>query len=262
MSKSKNVSLLVMGVVIGIVMTMTFSAVAAGRILSAEYNEVTVSLGGEALNLQTPLISVIDEATPEYAANYMPLRAVLEALGYDIKWDGAIGNIDIIAKDDDATEEIAAPTTNPAGEDFIDAPEQTLSLPEIQDRTDRIEFAEFCFLVNGEEVNNDTLAGLSIYRITASVVNSAGTASEATYSGYKLADVLAACGIEDVSKVTAVVNDGYKTEIEGEGIFSDYLLVAIEKDRETGDDGTIWIAPCDSQSSRDYCKLVVEILAD
>lgn len=135
-------------------------------------------------------------------------------------------------------------------------------LPEISDKTDKVTFADFSFKVNGAEVTNATLEGLHIYKITVTVVNSKGSASEATYTGYKLADVLAACGVTGATKVSAVANDGYAAEIAAENIESDYTLVAIEKDKETGEDGTVWVAPCSSTTSGDYAKLVVEITAE
>lgn len=135
-------------------------------------------------------------------------------------------------------------------------------LPEIADKTDKVEFADFSFKVNGSDVNNAALEGLHIYKIEVTTVNSKGNESTASYTGYKLADVLAACGVDGASKVTVVANDGYEAELNPDYIGSDYTLVAIEKDKEVGEDGTIWVAPCESGSSGDYCKLAVEILAE
>ena len=135
-------------------------------------------------------------------------------------------------------------------------------LPEIADKTDKVQFADFSFKVNGKEVTNATLEGQHIYKIEVTTVNSKGNESTATYTGYKLADVLAACGADKAAKVTVVANDGYQAELNPEYIGSDYTLVAIEKDKEVGEDGTIWVAPCESTSSGDYCKLAVEILAE
>ncbi len=135
-------------------------------------------------------------------------------------------------------------------------------LPEIADKTDKVEFAPYSFKVNGADVTNGTLAGLSIYKITVTTVNSKGNASEATYTGYKLADVRAACGVENASKVSAVADDGYAAELDVSLVDSDYTLVAIEKDKETGENGTIWLAPCSETTSGAYCKLVVEIVAE
>lgn len=135
-------------------------------------------------------------------------------------------------------------------------------LPEISDKTDKVQFGDFSFKVNGTEVTNATLEGLHIYKIEVTTVNSKGNESTATYTGYKLADVLAACGADKAAKVTVVANDGYEAELNPEYIGSDYTLVAIEKDKEVGEDGTIWVAPCESGSSGDYCKLAIEILAE
>ncbi len=134
-------------------------------------------------------------------------------------------------------------------------------LPEIADKTDKVQFGDFSFKVNGVEVTNATLEGLHIYKIEVTTVNSKGNESTATYTGYKLADVLAACGVDGAAKVTVVANDGYEAELNPDFINSDYTLVAIEKDKEVGEGGTVWVAPCESGSSGDYCKLAVEILA-
>lgn len=146
-------------------------------------------------------------------------------------------------------------------EDTEEDTEET-GLPEIQDRTDKVTFGDYRFLVNGNEVTNDTLAGLSIYKITVNVVNSKGVESEATYTGYRLSDVLAACGVTEFTSVTAVADDGYESDIDSDTAKSEYTLLAIEKDKETGEGGTVWVAPCMETTSGEYVKLVVEIKAD
>jgi len=160
---------------------------------------------------------------------------------------------------------------NPVGEAFdpsaISTPDAGEApaegeLPEIADRTDKVEFAAYSFKVNGQEVTNETLAGLSIYKIEVTTVNSKGASSTSGYTGYKLADVLAACGVENATTVKAVANDGYESTLSAENITSDYTLVAIEKDKELGEDGTIWVAPCAETTSSAYAKLVVEIVAE
>ena len=113
-----------------------------------------------------------------------------------------------------------------------------------------------------QAVTNETLAGLRIYKVSVNVVNKNGNASEATYTGYKLIDVLEALGITDYSTVKVIANDGYESELTAEQATSEYTLIAIEKDKETGEDGTIWVAPCLETSSSSYCKLVVEITAE
>lgn len=168
--------------------------------------------------------------------------------------------------------ETAAPTAAPTAKapettvPATEAPETTApaaeSLPEIQDKTDKVKFADFKFKVNGTEVTNATLAGLHIYKISVKTVNSKGNPGEATYGGYRLSDVLEACGLKNVTKVTAIADDGYTSELDAALINSEYTLVAIEKDKETGKNGTIWLAPCSETVSGSYCKLVVELKAE
>lgn len=134
--------------------------------------------------------------------------------------------------------------------------------PELSDKTDKVTFGDFCFKVNGQDVTNATLEGLHIYKVSVNVTNKKGETSEVGYTGYKLIDVLAALGITDYTSVKAIANDGYESELTAEQAVSEYTIIAIEKDKETGEDGTIWVAPCLETSSSAYCKLVVEIVAE
>ncbi len=136
------------------------------------------------------------------------------------------------------------------------------AVPDKQDKTDKVTFGDFSFKVNGNDVTNATLEGLSIFKVAVTVVNSKGESSDATYTGYVLADVLNACGIENAAAVKAVANDGYEVELTAEQIASEYTIVAIEKDKETGEDGTVWVAPCTETVSGSYAKCVVEIAAE
>ena len=145
------------------------------------------------------------------------------------------------------------------GEEETTAPD---GAPEIADRTDKVEFAPYSFLVNGTEVTNDTLEGLSIYKIDAQVTNKKGEQKVTTYTGYRLSDVLAAAGVTEYTTVKAVANDGYETALELETANSEYTLLAIERDKEVGEDGTVWVAPCLEQEASAYPKLVVEIVAE
>ena len=155
---------------------------------------------------------------------------------------------------DNTLVEEADPTEAPADE--------PAEAPELSDKTDKVTFADFCFKVNGQEVTNATLEGQRIYKVSVNVVNKNGNASEASYTGYKLIDVLAALGITDYTTVKVIANDGYETELTADQAASEYTLIAIEKDKEMGEDGTIWVAPCLETSSSAYCKLVVEIIAE
>ena len=134
--------------------------------------------------------------------------------------------------------------------------------PELSDKTDKVTFADFSFKVNGQDVTNATLEGVHIYKVKVNVTNKKGVTSEVSYTGYKLIDVLAKLGITDYSKVKVIANDGYETELTAEQATSEYTLIAIEKDKEMGEDGTVWVAPCLETESGAYCKLVVEITAE
>lgn len=137
-----------------------------------------------------------------------------------------------------------------------------LSPVDISDKSDKITFKDYAFKVNGKEVTNKDLEGLHIFKAKVTYAKSSGTIVEASYSGYVLKDVLEKLGVKDAKKVTVVANDGYKSELTSELIASANTLVAIELDKAQSEDGTIWLAPCDSQSSKDYAKAVVEILAE
>ena len=130
--------------------------------------------------------------------------------------------------------------------------------PVVEDKSDKIKFADYSFKINGKEVKNADLEGLKIFRITVTTKNSKEVVSQSKYSGYVLKDVLAKLGISG-SSVTAVAADGYTNELTAEQLASDITIIAIEKDKETGKDGTIWLAPCSENTSGAYAKEVVEI---
>ena len=167
------------------------------------------------------------------------------------------GCVSILVNTTEGAPDVAAASPAASGDELA----LTGDLPEIQDKTGKVEFAPFSFLVNGTAVTNDTLKDLSIYKITVTVADKSGALSESTYAGYKLADVLAACGITAPTSVTVKANDGYESELAAELITSEYTLVAIEKDKAVGEGGTIWLAPCSETASKSFCKLVVEITA-
>lgn len=210
-----------------------------------------VTINGDKVLADTTLLAVTKDGTAFEAAPWLaPCSSV--TTGDYLKGCASI-LVNTVEEKPDVSSEPAANTDGDAA--------VTGELPEIQDKTDKVEFAAFTFKVNGVEVTNDTLKDLHIYKITAKVTDKSGAASEATYTGYKLADVLAACGVKDAKTVTVKANDGYETELSSELISSEYTLVAIEKDKTTGEGGTIWVAPCSETASSSYCKLVVEITA-
>lgn len=138
----------------------------------------------------------------------------------------------------------------------------TLNPPDKLDRTDKVTFEAFKFKVAGKEVANEDLAGLSIYKITCDALNSKDAVITSTYTGFVLKDVLNKLGVDLNKKITAVANDGYKVELTKEQVNSEYTLVAIEKDKELGKDGTIWLAPCEEDRTKKYASNVVEITVE
>jgi len=211
----------------------------------------TVTLKGGVIYEDTTLLAMTKDGSPFAAAPWLA-PCTDKVTGNYLK-----GTASILVNTVDGAPDIKNPDASGTGGD-----EPAEGMPEILDRTGKVEFEPYSFLVNGVEVTNDTLAGLKIFKITAVTINKSGDSVEAGYTGYKLADVLDACGLSGYTKVTAVANDGYKTELSGDLISSDHTLVAIEKDKALGDDGTIWVAPCSETASNVYCKLVVEITAE
>ncbi|MDR1688149.1 MAG: copper amine oxidase N-terminal domain-containing protein [Clostridiales bacterium] len=65
------------------------SASAEGTVAKAEYNATKVIFDGNELPLSAALISIVDEAAPGFSVNYMPVRAVLEGMGYAVEWSEA-----------------------------------------------------------------------------------------------------------------------------------------------------------------------------
>ena len=144
------------------------------------------------------------------------------------------------------------------------APAEEIAFPQdpvSEDKTDKINFGDFCFKINGKEVKNADLEGLKIFRNTVVTKNSKDVVSQSKYSGFVLKDVLEKLGVSG-SRVTAVASDGYKNELSAEMIASDLTIIAIEKDKEPGKDGTVWIAPCAETNSGSYAREVVELLVE
>ena len=137
-----------------------------------------------------------------------------------------------------------------------------LSKPEKLDRTDKVVFEPFTFVVNGTEVTNDILNGVKIYKITCDALNSKDAIITSTYTGYVLKDVLDKLGVDTNKKITAVASDGYKLELTSEQVNSEFTLIAIEKDKELGKDGTVWLAPCEEDKTKKYASGVVEITVE
>ena len=143
------------------------------------------------------------------------------------------------------------------GKEEIAFPQDPIS----EDKTDKITFGDFSFKINGQEVTNADLEGLKIFRNTVVTKNSKDVVSQSKYSGYVLSDVLAKLNING-SKVTAIAADGYKNELNADYINDPLTIIAIEKDKEVGKDGTVWLAPCSDNTSGSYAKEVIEITVE
>lgn len=210
-----------------------------------------VTLTGDIVQADTTLLAMTQDGSPFGSAPWFaPCSS--ETTGNYLK-----GCVNILVNTEEAAPDVEPVTPGETASESGAAD----TLPEILDRTDKVKFDAYSFLVNGEEVTNATLEGLSIYKITAVVTNNAGEQEEHTFTGYKLADVLKAVGAADSTTVKVVANDGFESTLTADMISSDHTLVAIERDGETGEDGTIWLAPCAQSTAGSYAKLVVEILA-
>lgn len=77
---------MILGFIIG---TLTITSVSATTISikTAKYNDTKIIYNGNELNLSQPIITVINEGS-QYGSNYMPIRYVLENMGYNVEWDG------------------------------------------------------------------------------------------------------------------------------------------------------------------------------
>ncbi len=137
-----------------------------------------------------------------------------------------------------------------------------LAAPDVQDKTGKIEFTPFSFKVNGQDVTNAELEGLSVYKAKVTVKNSKGHISEQTYSGYVLKDVLEKLGLSGAKTVKVIASDGYESEVSAEDLSSEITLIAIEKDKAVAEDGSVWLAPCSETTSGKYAKGVIEIKAE
>ena len=65
---------------------------ATGVIKNVEFNSNKVILNGNNLELSEQMISVTKEGEDGFR-NYMPVRAVLEAMGYNVDWDNATNSV-------------------------------------------------------------------------------------------------------------------------------------------------------------------------
>lgn len=70
---------------------------ANGLIERAEFNNVGISFNGEQLELSQQLLSVQAQGN-DNVSNYMPVRDVLEGMGYTVDWNGGNNMIEVTNK--------------------------------------------------------------------------------------------------------------------------------------------------------------------
>ena len=83
------------GILLGLFIPAGVFVFANTVIKSAEYNNTTISLNGQKIEMSQSFVSIVDEATPDYFSNYMPLREILEKLGYKVDWEESTRNVNI-----------------------------------------------------------------------------------------------------------------------------------------------------------------------
>lgn len=103
--KKVDVKSLVLGLIIGTVGISTVFA--ANGIKTANFSNATVTLGGVSVPLENSLISIVKDGEKDMQL-YMPVRELLEYLGYSVNWDGTKNNIDLIKE----TTKISQDTAN------------------------------------------------------------------------------------------------------------------------------------------------------
>ena len=126
------------GIMVGAIGLTT--AFAAGSIKSAIFNENQVIYNGQALPLAQPMVSVVKEGEKN-ASNYMPVRAVLEAMGYTVDWDSSKNAVVI---NGNGTTEILDPEMQKAVDEFTKETNEYIAAenPEVAQAIERIKSNE------------------------------------------------------------------------------------------------------------------------
>ena len=126
------------------------------------------------------------------------------------------------------------------------------------DANEEVFIPSFSIQVCGNAITEKEMASYELVSFEVKTINSKGTEKNYKYTGYRITDVLKACGL-NVSEgdVTATATDGYET-IYKDNIILDTTLVAVLRDGEAFEEGP-WLAPCSSETNGDYLKNLSEI---
>ena len=124
----------------------------------------------------------------------------------------------------------------------------------------KVEVPPFTILIDGKQYTEANFAELPVYECTASSTNNYGTEETYVYTGYQLEDVLNTVGAPVTTGLTAVGSDGYESDFTAKETQADTTLLAFWRDgKPSAEEGTVSIAPCKSDESPDYVKVVTEI---
>lgn len=90
--KKFHLKSLVAGILIGSVGITT--AFAAGGIKKANFSNTTVTLDGKQIPLNNSLVSIVKDGEKD-SKLYMPVREILEHIGYDVNWNEKNNSVDL-----------------------------------------------------------------------------------------------------------------------------------------------------------------------
>ena len=124
----------------------------------------------------------------------------------------------------------------------------------------KVDVPPFTILIDGKQYTEANFAELPVYECTATSTNNYGTEETYVYTGYQLEDVLNSVGATATNGVTAVGSDGYESDFTAKETKADTTLLAFWRDgKPSAEEGTVSVAPCKSDESPDYVKVVTEI---
>ena len=124
----------------------------------------------------------------------------------------------------------------------------------------KVDVPPFTILIDGKQYTEANFVELPVYECTATSTNNYGTEESYVYTGYQLEDVLNTAGASTANGVTAVGSDGYESDFTAKETQADTTLLAFWRDgKPSAEEGTVSVAPCKSNESPDYVKVVAEI---
>ena len=124
----------------------------------------------------------------------------------------------------------------------------------------KVDVPPFTILIDGKQYTETNFAELPVYECTATSTNNYGTEETYVYTGYQLEDVLNTVGVPVANGLTAVGSDGYESDFTAKETQADTTLLAFWRDgKPSAEEGTVSVAPCKSDESPDYVKVVTEI---